>query len=82
MLGAQSHLRPRRRPLHLNRLVERLESLLGRHARPFRLRLVEVPVAATDGWWLCDDLALVSGRLVGDDAAFEKFLESALARMA
>ena len=68
-------LRPGR-PLVETTLVADLERTSGRRARPFRLRVTEIPVAGQHLWQLHPDHILISAALLRDTNEYRRRLTS------
>ena len=63
-------------------VVREAERRLGRRARPFRLRVAELPVAGDGGWVLAGDHVLVARALRNDPDAYRRWLRPVVARLA
>ena len=68
-------LRPGR-PLVETTLVADLERTSGRRARPFHLRVTEIPVAGQHLWQLHPDHILISAALLRDTNEYRRRLTS------
>lgn len=62
--------------------VRAAERDLGRRARPFRLRVTELPVAGDGGWVFADDHVVVARALRRDPDAYRRWLRPVVARLA
>lgn len=62
----------------LERLVEERELDVDRSARPFRLQIIELPLAEKRAWFVEPDRLLVAHTLLGDEQATREYLEPVL----
>ncbi|MEH0108158.1 hypothetical protein V6N00_00290 [Tersicoccus sp. MR15.9] len=62
----------------LRRLVEERELDVDRSARPFRLQIIELPLAEKRAWFVEPDRLLIGHTLLTDEAATREFLEPVL----
>lgn len=69
---AQGLLQSTRGPLFESRLVADLERHLGRRARPFQLRITEIPVAGKELWQLDPHHVLLTAELLRDSDEYRR----------